>query len=80
MLYMGEPVTETVAGEVRAEIARQKIDRRKLAADAGMSRSALARRLSGTVPFDVSELQRIAVALGKPAAHFLPAAEVASTP
>lgn len=36
-----------------------------------MSRSSVARRLSGEIPFDVAELHKIAAALGVPISDFL---------
>lgn len=37
----------------------------------GMSRSSVARRLSGQIPFDVSELHKLSVALGVPVSTFM---------
>jgi hypothetical protein len=62
---------------VRAEIARAKLPRWKIARDVGMSESALNRRLrlANPVPFDMNELERIASALHIDAGTFLATAD-----
>jgi transcriptional regulator with XRE-family HTH domain len=49
-----------VAGNVRAELARQRRSQRELQQHLGISRVTLYRRLSGESPFDVDELRKIA--------------------
>lgn len=51
---------EAVAAEVRAEIARHSSSGVALARALNMSQSALARRLSGDMPFNIDELDAIA--------------------
>ena len=48
--------SQRVAGEVRAELARQKRTANELAAVLGISAHTAGRRLSGDVPFNVIEL------------------------
>lgn len=55
-----------LGGEVRAELARQEKSRTALAAELGISREALRRRLNGVQPFQVEELDTVAVFLGVP--------------
>lgn len=70
---MSETITASVAAEVRAELARQRISQQLLAAKLGVSQQWVSRRIAGTVAFDVDELARIARLLGVPMAQFLPA-------
>jgi transcriptional regulator with XRE-family HTH domain len=51
---------EAIAGEVRAELARQKLSGVRVARQLGWTQNYISRRLSGTVPFDVADLQAIA--------------------
>lgn len=60
MSTVSPPRTETVAANVRAEIARQRITQRTLASALGMSPAAMSDRLSGKTPIDVNELEAIA--------------------
>lgn len=55
---------ERVAAAVRSELARQRIPQATIAARLGISQAAVSRRLSGAVPFDVSELAAVADVLG----------------
>ena len=55
---------ERVAAAVRSELARQRIPQATIAARLGISQAAVSRRLSGVVPFDVSELAEVADVLG----------------
>jgi hypothetical protein len=52
---MPKPLTETVAAEVRAELARHNITRTEAAAALGMSRTLLWSRLRGETSFKVAE-------------------------
>ncbi|HEY3261291.1 MAG TPA: helix-turn-helix domain-containing protein [Pseudonocardiaceae bacterium] len=63
-----------MAAEVRAEMARQNVPQRELGRVLGLSQGAAWRRLKGEVPFDVSELSKVADLLGVPMTQFLPAA------
>lgn len=66
-------VNVLVASNLRAEIARQKVTQKELCQLLGVSRSALTRRLSGTVPIDVNELVVFADYLDVPVVELLPA-------
>ncbi len=55
---------ERVGANVRAEMARNKRTQATLADSIGMKQQALSRRLSGTTPFTVDELGRVADVLG----------------
>lgn len=57
-------VMEAVAQEVRAAMGRKRYTQTRLAALTGISQTRLSRRLSGEVPFDILELDRVAAALG----------------
>lgn len=69
---MSETYTESVAGEVRAHVARKNVSQREVAKAIGKSQGAAWRRLSGNYPFNVQELEAIAELLGVPVARFLP--------
>jgi transcriptional regulator with XRE-family HTH domain len=56
-----------LAAEIRAEMARQRVSINQLAAGTSISASTLYRRLNGVKPFNVDELDAIAVFLGVPA-------------
>lgn len=51
---------ETVAGEVRARMARKRVRQVDLAEVLGMSQPSLSQRLTGRYPFTVDELDRLA--------------------
>lgn len=53
-----------IAGTVRAELARQRKQQQALQSKLGISRSSMARRLSGEQPFDANELVIVAEFLG----------------
>lgn len=57
-------INEAVAEEVRAAMARKRINQTQLGRILGIGQSAISRRLSGEVPFDVVELHRVADATG----------------
>lgn len=69
---------QKVAGEVRAEAARQKVTVTALAEATGMSRVILGRKLNGSAPIGIEELVRISRALNVPMSRFLAAAEEAA--
>jgi transcriptional regulator with XRE-family HTH domain len=58
------PLRETAAEEVRALMARRRISQSRLAQQVGLTQSALSRRLTGDIAFDLDEIERIAIALG----------------
>jgi transcriptional regulator with XRE-family HTH domain len=63
-------VKDSVAAEVRANLARQRISARRAAICIGWTPMYLSRRLSGEVPFDVDDLGAIAELLDIPIATF----------
>jgi transcriptional regulator with XRE-family HTH domain len=63
-----------VAAEVRAELARQRKPQRVLADRLGISTTQVSKRLSGEIPFDVAELDKVADELGVSVVQLLPAA------
>jgi hypothetical protein len=58
------PFREQVAAELRAHLARHRISGRTLAKLLGENQTWVSRRLSGHVPLDTDDLQRIAEVLG----------------
>lgn len=75
---MQSDVRESVAGEVRAELARQKKSWRQLAEGVGINRESVRESVRGDRPFRIEELTAIAAWLGVPVTQFLPAEAVAS--
>ena len=57
---------EEIAANVRAAMARKRLDQTSLAATLGISRSALSDRCRGITNFRVDELQLVAAALEVP--------------
>lgn len=53
-------LSAAVAAEIRAEIARQGVSRRRLSLDLGFAPSYLDRRLKGATPFRLDELESVA--------------------
>lgn len=66
-------VTELIAAEIRAELARQKRTQKDLAEAIHISEVGVSRRLSGVTPLDVNEVYAIAEWLGVPVEQFLAA-------
>lgn len=62
-----------VADDVRAELARQRISGVRAAKRLGWTQNYIQRRLSGTVPFDVADLQAMAELLDVPVTRFFEA-------
>jgi len=69
------PTTEAVASEVRAEMGRQRKTQADLAAVLKIYPATAARRLDGSVPFDVVELATVARWLGVTASELMARAE-----
>lgn len=61
----------SIAGEIRAVMGRSRMSGRELAARAGLSQTALARRLNGQIPINVDELASVAAALAVPVASLV---------
>lgn len=64
----GGQADQLVAGEIRAELARQRMTQADLATQLGVSRPWLSRRLSGETPLSVGDMVVIAEALDVPVA------------
>jgi len=73
-----QAISERVAAEVRAEIARQGLTRASVAARLGWSEQRFSLRMTGRVELSVGEVAVIADALGVPVAQFFPALERAA--
>lgn len=71
-------LADVAAAEVRAEMGRQRITGAALAKSLGVSDMYLSRRLTGTVPFDLAEIERVAAALGVQVTQLLLVAESAA--
>lgn len=70
---MAESLTDRVAAEVRAEMARRRMTQRQLAEIMGISQPQVMQRLTGKLGFRLAELEHLAKALDVPVARFLPA-------
>lgn len=57
-------LTDLVAAEVRAEMARQQVTQITLSTRIGMSQQSLSERLRGKTPFTTDDLEKVAGALG----------------
>jgi transcriptional regulator with XRE-family HTH domain len=63
---------QSVAGEVRAHLARRRLSGRQAALRLGWTQPYMSRRLTGDVPFDVADLEAIGDLLGvRPEVFFL---------
>lgn len=71
-------LTQLVAGQVRAEMARARISGTQLAEKIGRSHPYVSRRLMGSVAFDTDDLAAISEALGVSVVSLMPAAERAA--
>jgi transcriptional regulator with XRE-family HTH domain len=68
---MSESLADFVRGQIKAEMARRDLTNGQLATRLGVSDMWVSRRLGGTVPIAVAELEQIADALGLPVEVFL---------
>jgi transcriptional regulator with XRE-family HTH domain len=71
--------TTYATAEIRAEMARQRIYNKDLAAKIGVTAPTMSRYLSGRIPLTLDDLERIAEALGVSLWRFIPAADLAAT-
>lgn len=60
----GLTLTQMVAAEVRAELARRQITQQQLAAAIGLSQASVSERLRGKTPFTTEDLEKVSAALG----------------
>lgn len=70
---MEQAISDRVAAEVRAEIARQGLTRASVAAKLGWTDQRFSLRMTGRVALSVAELVIIAEVLGVPTVQFVPA-------
>lgn len=68
---MSQGLIHSVASEIRAEMARQRIKQRQLSEVLGVSQAQVSARLQGKVPIDVAELEKIAKFLGVPVTNLI---------
>lgn len=71
-----QTLSSRTAEEIRVLLVRRRTSARKLAAQIGLSQSAMSARLTGHTPIDLNELQQIAAALDVPIVDLLPRQEV----
>ncbi len=71
---------EIVAGEIRAEMARQRRSQEDVALTLGWTQQYLSRRLTGLTALSTDDIEAIARALGAPLGNFVaPAARASET-
>jgi transcriptional regulator with XRE-family HTH domain len=75
---MAQTYNETVAAEVRAEMARQRRSQADIAAGLGWTQAFLSRRLNDDVAFSTDEIERLAGALGIPLSQLVTPAQAAT--
>lgn len=63
--------TETVADNVRAEVARARLTQARIAHTLGVSQQAVSSRLNGRTPFALEELVSLAALLDVPLSTLL---------
>ncbi|WP_169923732.1 helix-turn-helix domain-containing protein [Propionicimonas paludicola] len=63
--------TQRTAAHVRGLIASRNLSRAEVAAAIGMSEAAFGRRVRGQIPFNVDEVEKLAILFGVPASRFL---------
>jgi len=73
---MNPPTTAGLAGEVRAEMARQGVTAASMARAIDVSRTSLSRKLNGRNEFTVAEMFRVAAFLGMTLSDLLRRAEM----
>lgn len=69
---MTQTLTAYVAGELRAEMARQDVSATELAGRLGVSDVWVGRRVKGKTAMTIEDLERCATALGVSFYQFLP--------
>jgi len=67
---MTQTLTEAVAAEVRAEMARQQKQQGDLARHLRVTQATISRRLAGKASFRIEDLQEIATFLNVPVSSF----------
>ena len=72
-----QSLAQSVAGNVRAEMARVRVSQTQVGRALGITQQAVSRRLKGEVDFTVTELATVAELLGVETATLLPASRSA---
>jgi transcriptional regulator with XRE-family HTH domain len=67
---MAESHTDRIAAEVRAEMARRRVNQREVGEILGLPQSQVSRRLRGVIAFNTDELGRLADAWSVPVSTF----------
>lgn len=75
LAHVTETLAEFAAGQLRAELARHRISDAEAARRIGVDETWVRRRKSGARAITMDDLERIARALDKPAAFFMPEAD-----
>lgn len=57
-------LNEQIAAEIRAELGRANISQAEFAARCDMTPSSFSRRMSGEIPWNTDEIERVAKELG----------------
>jgi transcriptional regulator with XRE-family HTH domain len=70
---MTDPLSQRVAANVRAELARRQKQQRDLAGVLGISIAQVSERLAGRTPFRLDELEPVAEMFGLPVTALLAA-------
>lgn len=70
-MSVSNEASTTVAANVRAEVARQRIAQVRIAEALGLPQPSVSKRLRGLTPFSIDELQGLAGLLGVPLSVFL---------
>jgi transcriptional regulator with XRE-family HTH domain len=65
-------LSERVAEEIRAALARRRMSGRQLAAALGVSQTWMSTRLNGVTPIDLNDLERIAGVINVEVSDLLP--------
>jgi transcriptional regulator with XRE-family HTH domain len=73
-------LSDQIAEEILSLMGRRRINKAELARRLGQKQDWIGRRLNGRQPFDVEDLQRIAVILGVDAVDLLPRKQGESVP
>jgi transcriptional regulator with XRE-family HTH domain len=75
MQSQATPLTEAVAEELRANMARRRVSQKWLGDLLGHSQAYISRRVTGAVPLDIAELERVAEQLGMTVSEIIIEAE-----
>lgn len=68
---MAQPLAEHVATEIRAEMARQRRRQSELAEYLGLHQVTISKRLNGSQPWPLADIERVAQFLNVDSSRFL---------